>query len=393
MPNDTDHAFAPSRGAALIRLAEFAPHMGATYTRRRNFDLGPGRHTGVSMLSPYLRHRVISEREVVQTTLKTHSYSASEKFIQEVFWRTYWKGWLERRPEIWRRYCADVDQLFDQTDEAYLSAARGQTGIDCFDQWVAELTATGYLHNHARMWFASIWIFTLKLPWQLGANFFLQHLLDGDAASNTLSWRWVAGLQTKGKTYLALADNIEKFTEGRFKPAVGLAPKAEPLDDHIPAANPSPTSEQIPDGPVTLLITDDCLSPLDHLPPSVDVQKAILLQSVQNRAFGGVSHQVTEFTEALQTDAAARLAGKGIESCVLQAGESPPTDFADPGTDLIAVYPTLGAGQQALEQFEHTAGQTVRRILPDWDMACYPHCKRGFFPFKKEIPSLLDALM
>ena len=66
------------------------------------------------------------------------------------------------------------------------------------------------------MWFASIWIFTLKLPWQQGAAFFLEHLLDGDSASNTLSWRWVAGLQTKGKHYLAKSWNIEKFTENRF---------------------------------------------------------------------------------------------------------------------------------------------------------------------------------
>jgi deoxyribodipyrimidine photo-lyase len=66
---------------------------------------------------------------------------------------------------------------------------------------VQELVETGYLHNHARMWFASIWIFTLRLPWELGADFFLRHLLDGDAASNTLSWRWVAGLHTKGKHY------------------------------------------------------------------------------------------------------------------------------------------------------------------------------------------------
>ena len=68
---------------------------------------------------------------------------------------------------------------------------------------VKELKETNYLHNHARMWFASIWIFTLDLPWQLGAEFFMKHLYDGDAASNTLGWRWVAGIQTQGKNYLA----------------------------------------------------------------------------------------------------------------------------------------------------------------------------------------------
>ena len=72
------------------------------------------------------------------------------------------------------------------------------------------------------MWFASIWIFTLRLPWALGADFFLRHLIDADAASNTLSWRWGAGLQTVGKTYLARTENIARYTNGRFAPR-GLA--------------------------------------------------------------------------------------------------------------------------------------------------------------------------
>ncbi|BAU31831.1 deoxyribodipyrimidine photo-lyase [Microcella alkaliphila] len=83
------------------------------------------------------------------------------------------------------------------------------------------------------MWFASIWIFTLRLPWQLGADVFLRNLLDGDPASNTLSWRWVAGLQTRGKTYQATADNIARFTDGRYRPR-GLATTAEPLDGPPP---------------------------------------------------------------------------------------------------------------------------------------------------------------
>ncbi|WP_238189582.1 FAD-binding domain-containing protein [Methylobacterium frigidaeris] len=80
------------------------------------------------------------------------------------------------------------------------------------------------------MWFASIWIFSLRLPWELGAEFFLRRLLDGDPASNTLSWRWVAGLHTRGRPYLARRDNIRDFTEGRHDPAgldEGAAPSRE----------------------------------------------------------------------------------------------------------------------------------------------------------------------
>ena len=88
------------------------------------------------------------------------------------------------------------------------------------------------MHNHARLWFASIWIFTLKLPWELGAAFFLEHLHDGDPASNTLSWRWVAGLHTKGKNYVASADNIEKFTDGKVTGKTGSLTGMSPKGRH-----------------------------------------------------------------------------------------------------------------------------------------------------------------
>ena len=81
------------------------------------------------------------------------------------------------------------------------------------------------------MWFASIWIFTLNLPWQLGADFFMQHLLDGDPASNTLSWRWVAGIQTKGKNYLARKSNIEKYSNIKLNENETLNENVYPIQD------------------------------------------------------------------------------------------------------------------------------------------------------------------
>ncbi|MBF9061264.1 DNA photolyase, partial [Rhodobacterales bacterium HKCCSP123] len=237
----TDNAPLPpplaTRTEALARLSRFLPRAGRDYAARRNYDLPGAGHPHVSQLSPYLRHRLLTEEEVLSAVLARFSLGTAEKFVQEVCWRTYWKGWLEMRPAVWAAYRRELAELLEGADATLtnrLAAAEGgETGIDCFDAWARELLTTGYLHNHARMWFASIWIFTLGLPWQAGADLFLRRLLDGDPASNTLGWRWVAGLQTRGKHYLARPDNIARYTEGRFAPA-GLVSDAAPLEGPAP---------------------------------------------------------------------------------------------------------------------------------------------------------------
>ncbi len=236
----------PTRAEGLRRLQEFVPRAGYDYSKQRNYDRGPNNRLNVSVLSPWIRYRLISESEVVSAVLQKHSARAADKYIQEVFWRTYWKGWLEIHPSVWVTYRRSVADLIRRLDRETVlrsqweTATLGRTGIACFDAWVEELSGTGYLHNHARMWFASIWIFTLELPWELGADFFLRHLLDGDPASNTLSWRWVAGLQTKGKTYLARPDNIAKFTDGRFPQSARLSKTAHAVPEATlhPAIDP-----------------------------------------------------------------------------------------------------------------------------------------------------------
>lgn len=224
--------FEPSRQEALERLAQFVPIAGRQYATGRNTDFGPDAPSSVSKLSPYLRYRLLTELEVVTAVLTHHSLAAADRYVQEILWRTYWKGWLEMRPSVWTRFTEELDRQLESFSNAHTLAAAesGTTGIDGFDDYARELVETGYIHNHARMWFASIWIFTLHLPWVLGADFFLRHLLDADAASNTLSWRWVAGLQTVGKSYLATAGNITRYTNGRFAP-VGLAREALPLTE------------------------------------------------------------------------------------------------------------------------------------------------------------------
>ena len=193
-----------------------------------------------------------------------------------------------------------------ETDAAlharYEEAVAGRTGIACFDAWAQELTATHYLHNHARMWFASIWIFTLRLPWELGADFFFRHLLDGDAASNTCSWRWVGRLHTAGKTYLARAANIREYTAGRFDPEGQLAATAPALEEPAlgPRTPPAFADADLAGQRVGLLITaEDCAAEgleADHpgLPApvalagwSAPVPRSLLPTAPEGRAIHG----------------------------------------------------------------------------------------------------------
>lgn len=180
-----------TRKEALQALSDFLPQSADYYSKHRNFDKGPADRKNVSLLSASLQRRILTEKEVIQSVLQKFSFEAAEKFIQEVLWRSYWKDWLELRPSVWESYCKEKEKPCDGKN--YERALNARTGIECFDFWRKELQETGYLHNHARMWFASIWIFTLNLPWEKGALLFENELLDFDPASNTLSWRWVAG--------------------------------------------------------------------------------------------------------------------------------------------------------------------------------------------------------
>ena len=234
---------APTREAALARLEAFAPRAGRAYAEGRNHDLPQEGHPHVSVLSPYLRHRMVTEEEVLRAVLGRHSREGAGKFVSEICWRTYFKGFLEMRPTLWSDYRRGLARALDRVAtegglrREWEAACAGETGIAPFDAWARELARAGYLHNHARMWFASVWCFTLRLPWELGADLFLRHLLDGDPASNTLSWRWVGGLHTPGKTYAATASNIARFTGGRFSGDLRLARDPRPVEG---TPNPPP---------------------------------------------------------------------------------------------------------------------------------------------------------
>ncbi len=380
--------FDPTHTAALTRLQRFIPRAGRDYASKRNFD--DAAH--VSSLSPYIRHRIIAEDAVLRATLARHSPQAAEKFIQEVYWRTYWKGWLEQRPSVWTAYRADLNAAINrvQTESGlrneWEAACKGETGIECFDHWARELAATGYLHNHARMWFASIWIFTLRLPWTLGADFFMRHLLDGDPASNTLSWRWVGGLQTVGKTYLARPDNIAKYTNGRFDPE-GLATFATPLEGTPhPARSPLPASGTTSSkARVGLILTEEDLSPgwlLDRVTPIATA----VVQTTAARCPLAVSPRVTEFVHDAMTDCHARFSGRLGPVSVLEPEALPDWIAAHDIEQLVTSYLPVGPTADALNQTD------MVQIMRPFDADAWPHATHGFFRFKEKIPQLLKGL-
>jgi deoxyribodipyrimidine photo-lyase len=352
---------AASRAAALARLAAFAPRMGQAYAAGRNHDPGPGARRDVSGLSPHIRHRLVTEQEVVAAALARHGPEAAGKFIQEVFWRTYWKGWLEQRPAVWDRYCAGRDAALAAPPQGYAEALAGRTGIACFDAWLRELTESGWLHNHARMWFASIWIFTLRLPWELGADLFLRHLLDADAASNTLSWRWVAGLQTRGKHYVARAENIARFTGGRFDPRGQLEENPVPLDDGPPPpARCRPRRRRPRARPCCCCMRTTC------------IPKAC--RSAPRASWPWPAARRPRRAPPLGCAPAARAGARAVLM-----------PWAPVGWTARALAP-LRASLAA-------RGIALHVLRREWDSLCWPHATRCFFAFREHIPALCAALV
>ncbi|MFN3864920.1 MAG: FAD-binding domain-containing protein [Erythrobacter sp.] len=398
----------PTRARGLARLAQFLPAAGRRYADERNHDNGPetGGRGNVSQLSPWLHAGLVGAPEVLQAVLGQHSPRAAEKFIAEVFWRIYFKGYLEQRPAVWADYCAGRDAALVALEgngglcTAYAQATEGRTGIAAFDVWARELVETGYLHNHARMWFASIWIFTLKLDWQLGADFFLSHLIDGDAASNTLSWRWVAGLHTRGKHYLARADNIARYTAGRRGgplAAVGLAEDAAPLSeahDHprrLPDLPPPVSAADLP-ARFALLLHDEAAH---HAPLALPAAPALVIGASRPaaRTPGVVGQPAVCFTAGAMSSGLAEAAaafgcpvvewreGEMLEPLLAQAGV---TRLAVPYIPAGWTRDTLAPGLAPL-----AAQGRIITLLGDLDRATWPHARAGFFGVAKQIDKLL----
>ena len=199
------------RRAALAALDRIQP---ARYAATRNSLNG-----AVSRLSPYIRHGVLSLAEVRDAALhKVDRRRDVEKFINELGWRDYWQRlYLELGDGIWRdRESYKTGwQAGDYQDRLPDDIVSGATGLACIDAFSEELRTTGYLHNHARMWMASYIVHWRRVRWQAGARWFLTHLLDGDPASNNLSWQWVASTFSH-KPYIFNRENLERYSDGRY---------------------------------------------------------------------------------------------------------------------------------------------------------------------------------
>jgi deoxyribodipyrimidine photo-lyase len=200
----------PSLGGRREADEKLALFPASRYAGSRNFLDG-----AVSRLSPYIRHGVITLREVRNNFAgrKPDGGVKMEKFIQELAWRDYWQRIYENIGNgVWQ------DQEPAKTGVTYapdLPSDWGATGLACMDAFSVDLVTTGYLHNHARMWLAAYLVHWRRVAWQAGARWFLQHLLDGDPASNNLSWQWVASTFSH-KPYFFNRENLERYTAGKY---------------------------------------------------------------------------------------------------------------------------------------------------------------------------------
>ena len=379
--------FEPSREFANKKITRFIDNNLGEYSRLRNFDFGPDKRTNISCLSPYITHGVVTEQEVIRLSLKKFSFSKIEKFIQEVLWRVYWKGWLELRPNVWMDYIIDLNKLkLEYKDNKdYLNAIEGKTNIECFNTWVDELKNHNYLHNHTRMWFASIWIFTLNLPWQLGAELFMKYLFDGDSASNTLGWRWVAGIQTKGKNYVASEWNIKKFTNNRFS-NIKLNENPVPIMDERNYSivnnnflNANLSNDQ------SLLIFENNLS-FDQTDFKDQSFKNIYFIYNENQTRQiKLDEKVLTFKKSLIEDQIKNLKNKSINCEIINI-----QDLKNMKENLLALYPSIG---ENLDFLNENNLKNINFLYRKIDQYSWRYCNKGFFNFKSYIPKIVQEFI
>ena len=372
--------FKITREGAVKELDNFIETNLKDYSFKRNFDFGPNDKSNVSCLSPYITHRLITEFEVAKKVLGKYSFQKVEKFIQEIFWRVYWKGWLELRPQVWTDFIGDLKGIKD--DKNYMKAINGETEIDCFNDWVRELKENNYLHNHTRMWFASIWIFTLNLPWQKGAEFFMKHLYDGDAASNTLSWRWVAGLQTKGKHYVAQSWNISKFTNNKYK-NVKLNENALPIIDRREyKLNPLNFVTEDNSNENLIVFENELNLENKNLKKYKNIYLVLLSNEIRKLK---LEKKVLDFKSQIISDQKNRFKDlQVIDEVKFQ-------NITDKVNSFDVVHPCIGENFSFLNTMRKKRNLKLNFILSDEDRYSWQFSNKGYFNFKNNIPKILTS--
>ena len=371
----------PDYKTGISKLNYFIENNLQNYSRDRNYDYGPDNRNNISLLSPYISHRTLFEYDIVKSCLKKYKVDQVEKFIQEIFWRVYWKGWLELRPEVWTDFCDSY--LSIEQSKFYKKALDGNTGIRCFDEWVNELKEYNYLHNHSRMWFASIWIFTLKLPWQLGAAFFMEHLYDGDPASNTLSWRWVAGIQTRGKHYLARSSNISKFTNQRFQ-YTQLTTDAEPIfeDKNFELKRLDYKNSETKHENLIIFESNLNTQELSELSEKYKTVYFVLIDNYSRKI--KLSHKVMSFKASLVKNVSELISNAKIinlEELEILLSKNPKIDV---------IYPFVGENLDILNRLSVKLESQLNFKYKNQDLYSWQFSNKGFFNFKKNIPNIID---
>ena len=369
---------------ANSHLESFIKNNLGSYHKLRNYDFGIKNKSNVSQISKFTTHRILNEYYIIKRIKKV---DIKKKYTDEILWKIYWKGYLEKHKSIWLDYKFNNDKKCTYDLGLFENAIHGETGIECFDYWVEELMENNYLHNHSRMWFASIWIFTLKLPWKLGANFFMRHLLDGDAASNTLSWRWVAGLHTNKKPYLASTDNIKKYTLNRFKNYPNLLSKEEyKAKDDFHISNNIPNINNTPSSKILIVFDND----LGIFKNSILVNAYANIYIVENDIIEDgfkVSSNVYNFKNHLISNINRFV----TNSKIITAGDL--NLLLDDHKNIDVIYPGVGNNLDLIQYYSKIKNIFTQYIYRDEDLIYWKNANAGFFKFKKAFWQLSEKIV
>ena len=354
------------------------------YSSLRNYDYGPLEKNYVSKISPFVTHRVLLEYQLLKDIESKFKGNFVNKFIEEVYWRIYWKGVLENKPCIWENFITKKVENYDLND--YKMAVNGETNISYFNSWVKELKKYNYLHNHTRMWFASTWIFTLGLPWELGAKFFFKYLYDGDAASNLLSWRWVGGLQTKGKRYFFSPQNLKKFSNGRFS-VKNISNQDILLEDDFELIFSNDIYQSnMQKSSTNLIMFENDLHENSLKNIISKYQNVFLIELDKKHRRIEISDAVAQFKQNLRDEFLMKFSNVEIISSLKLK------DILKETSSVDLIYPFIGDNYDFIKRFQEDNKLTVKNLVRPEDLFAWKFAKRGFFKFKENIPAINEFI-